>query len=185
MRGMDELGSSHVQRVVVRNNLFEDVDGRYGDGYGRFLMMSRGTIDVKVEHNTVWHTGGVMFAGGEPHLGFVFRDNLLKLGGSGITGHARAPGNDTIKFYFPGGEFRRNVLIGLPEEPYPGNNFYPRTPEAVGFVDLARGNYRLLPSSKYKRAATDGKDIGCDFDELDAALEWYGGSAAGRTQGAR
>ena len=185
MRGKDVLESSRVQRVVVRNNLFEDVDGKYGEGYGRFLMVGRGTIDVRVEHNTVWHTGSIMFAGGEPNLGFVFKNNLLRLAGSGITGHARSPGNDTIRFYFPGGEFRRNVLIGLPQEPHPENNFYPRTPEAVGFVDFARGNYRLLPGSKYKNAATDGKDIGCDFDELDAALAWYGGSAAGRNQGRR
>jgi hypothetical protein len=48
-------------------------------------------------------------------------------------------------------------------------NYFPPTPKAIGFVDFTGGNYRLAPNSKYKNAATDGKDIGCDFDALIAA----------------
>jgi hypothetical protein len=39
----------------------------------------------------------------------------------------------------------------------------------VGFVDFRGGDYRLGPSSPYRRAASDGTDIGVDFDELRAA----------------
>jgi hypothetical protein len=33
-------------------------------------------------------------------------------------------------------------------------------------IDRAGGDYRLAPDSPFRRRATDGKDIGCDFDEL-------------------
>jgi hypothetical protein len=36
-------------------------------------------------------------------------------------------------------------------------------------VDFAKGNYALAPSSRYKNAGTDGKDIGADIAGLNAA----------------
>jgi hypothetical protein len=39
----------------------------------------------------------------------------------------------------------------------------------VGFVDSARGDYRFKTDSPYRKRATDGKDVGCDFDALSAA----------------
>jgi uncharacterized protein (TIGR03437 family) len=47
----------------------------------------------------------------------------------------------------------------------------------VGFVNRPGGNYRLGPTSPYKNGGTDGKDIGCDFDALNAAIN--GPSAPG------
>jgi len=38
----------------------------------------------------------------------------------------------------------------------------------VGFVDFAKGNYRLRPSSRFKKLA-EGKDIGADIDALGPA----------------
>jgi cellulose synthase/poly-beta-1,6-N-acetylglucosamine synthase-like glycosyltransferase len=40
----------------------------------------------------------------------------------------------------------------------------------VGFVDRARGDYRLRPSSPYRGAASDGTDVGADFRALADAL---------------
>ena len=40
---------------------------------------------------------------------------------------------------------------------------------AVGFVNLTGGNYRLASTSPYKNAATDGSDVGCNIDALNAA----------------
>jgi hypothetical protein len=37
-------------------------------------------------------------------------------------------------------------------------------------VDWKRGNYRLAAASRYKGRGTDGRDIGCDIDALEAAL---------------
>jgi uncharacterized protein (TIGR03437 family) len=52
----------------------------------------------------------------------------------------------------------------------PSGNFYPAIVTDVGFVDFAGGNYRLTSSSPYSKAGSDGKDVGVDFDQLNAAL---------------
>ncbi len=59
------------------------------------------------------------------------------------------------------------------------NNYFPPDPASVQFVNYANGgmdyhNYALANASPYKNAATDGRDIGVDFGELEAALamEW-------------
>src|SRR6185369_7001269 len=74
--------------------------------------------------------------------------------------------------YYPSWVFAGNVLAELPSDvspsQYPTNTFFPANFNAQ-FVDAANGNYRLASSSPYKGAATDGKDIGCDFDQLEAA----------------
>ena len=36
-------------------------------------------------------------------------------------------------------------------------------------MNYAKGNYALAPSSPYKNAGTDGKDIGADIAGLNAA----------------
>src|ERR1044071_1410400 len=53
---------------------------------------------------------------------------------------------------------------------YPQKNFFPPSLDRVGFIDLAGKTFRLSSSSAYKNAATDGKDVGVDFDVLKAAL---------------
>ena len=49
---------------------------------------------------------------------------------------------------------------------YPPNNYFPLTADEVGMTNYNNGldgNYTLLPSSPYKNAGTDGKDIGADI----------------------
>jgi hypothetical protein len=65
--------------------------------------------------------------------------------------------------------FLMNVVVGATPSLYPPNNFFPASLDKVGFVDLAGGNYRLAASSPYKKAGTDGRDIGADIDALPAA----------------
>jgi hypothetical protein len=47
---------------------------------------------------------------------------------------------------------RRNVLVGGPAASYPTDNFFPPSLDGVGFVERQRGDYRLAPSSAFKRA---------------------------------
>ena len=77
---------------------------------------------------------------------------------------------ETINTYFPGSVFMKNVMVGGPSGIYPPDNFFPPSFDQVVFVDRAAGNYRLAPASPYKNAGTDSKDIGCDFDALNAAI---------------
>ena len=70
--------------------------------------------------------------------------------------------------------FQKNVIeglasTGLPQSSYPVNNYFPLDWAAVQFMDFANGNYILAPSSPFKNAGTDGKDIGADIAGLNAA----------------
>jgi hypothetical protein len=49
---------------------------------------------------------------------------------------------------------------------FPPGNWNPASIRSVGFVDPNNHNYRLLASSPYYKAASDGKDVGCDVDQL-------------------
>ena len=77
----------------------------------------------------------------------------------------------TLRDYFPGPVFRRNVIQGGDPAKYPVDNFFPATMADLKFVYLAGGNYRLQASSPYKNMGTDGKDCGADIDGVDAATK--------------
>jgi hypothetical protein len=70
-------------------------------------------------------------------------------------------------------------MIGAPAGPlyaaqslasFPSGNWNPADISTIGFTDPASANYRLLSSSRYYRAASDGKDVGVDMDQLRAHL---------------
>ena len=87
-----------------------------------------------------------------------------------MIGTGTGPGSPTLERYFPRGVIEKNVMVGARGGQYPERNFFPGSPKGVGFVDPARGDYRLAADSRYKKAGTDGKDPGVDMDELAAAL---------------
>jgi hypothetical protein len=100
-----------------------------------------------------------------PSPAFVFRNNIALFSNYGVLGSGHGTGLEALAFYYPGSEFRRNVIIGAPSGNYPPDNFFPSSVDLV-FVDFANGNYHLSPNSPYLNAGTDGKDIGCDLTAL-------------------
>ena len=155
--------------MLIRNNLFEDVDAATWGGHGRLFQLLDGTRNVTIEHNTAFLSGqGVLFADGSPHRGFTFRNNISAFGQYGVIGTGTAPGTATLTTYFPGALFQRNVLAGDNADwyaaHYPQDNVLLASLEEVGFVDLAGGDYRLAASSAYNNTGTDGKDIGANID---------------------
>ena len=85
---------------------------------------------------------------------------------------------NTIASCFPSYRTLHNVIVDTRNERVPplssvisGSNFYPASPNAIGFVDPAKGNYQLSPGSPYKGKASDGKDPGVDMAALLAALK--------------
>jgi len=174
--GRDDLKvSQEAQRILIRNNLFEDIGGPRWGADGRLFQILAETADVVIDHNTAFHTGNIITTDRGPHTGFIYRNNIAPHNEYGIIGNDSAPGNRTIATYFPGAVIRRNVIAGGQAAIYPGDNFFPASLAQVGFVDLAQGNYRLAPTSAYKGAGTDGKDVGADFDELSAPAAVVGG----------
>ncbi len=165
----DPNPSQSMKRVLIQNNVFEDVNGARWGGHGRVFQILDyrvGTTDVVIDHNTAFQDGPVVFADGKPHAGFVYRNNLSSKGNYGVFGSGASEGLVTIRTYFPGAVFLKNVVVGATPSFYPPDNFFPTSMEKVGFVDLAGGNYRLGVSSPYKKAGTDGRDIGADIDAL-------------------
>jgi len=170
MHGSDDNAPSMAsRRFRIANNLLEDIDGKRWNGGGIAFQINRGPHDLTIENNSVFHTGSVVTVGIKPNQNLVFRNNLFPHNEYGVKGDGAGTGNGTIDTYFSGSEFRKNVMVGGSSADYPPDNFFPPSFDQVGFVNPAAGDYRLTPSSPYKNAGTDKKDIGCDFDALDAA----------------
>ncbi len=161
----DAAPSGPARRIAIRNNLFDDVGGSRWGGGGRLLQLLNGVADLAFEHNTCLHTGNAVTAEGAVHTGFVFRNNIVLQNDYGVTGAGKASGKSTLDAFFPDAQFVRNVIVGGDASVYPPDNFFPRSVDQVGFMDRERGDYRLAKSSRYTRAATDGKDAGVDFSE--------------------
>jgi hypothetical protein len=173
--------SDQAKRILIRNNLFEDVGSSRWGGGGRLFQILRDADSVVIEHNTAFQEGNLITVDGEPTRGFIYRNNIAPNAGYGVVGRGTAPGVPTLQTFFPASEFRRNVIVGASASSHPPDNFYPRSFGEVGFRDINRGDYRLADSSPYRRAGTDGADIGVDFDALLTAL----GPLADQVRGGR
>jgi hypothetical protein len=167
----DNAPSQQAKRILIRDNLFEDIGGPRWGGGGRLFQVVARAADVVIDHNTALQTGNILTTEGGPHTGFVFTNNIVPNNEYGMIGTGTAPGRRTLSGYFPDAVVRRNAIVAGPADAYPEDNFFPPSLAAVGFVDVAGSDYRLGPSSPYRRAATDGADVGVDFDALAAAVQ--------------
>jgi hypothetical protein len=166
--------SVEMENVRVENNLFEDIDGGKWGGSGIFVQVTT-TTGVRIDHNTVVHSGSALSAyetvnNAGPSSGFVMTNNIVQHNDYGITGQGQGIGTRAINWFFPKAVIRRNVITGADASRYPPDNFYPFGLGEIKFVDWKRGNYRLAATSRYKGRGTDGRDVGCDIDALEAAL---------------
>ena len=174
--GMNFLGSDNEkpsQRstgALVANNLFTDIRGPF--------MTMNGYNNVTLDHNTSFQTSNTYTLYGDQALGYVSTNNLTIENPWGIFGDGGYMGTAGLVKYTPSYVFSKNLMVGASSSMNPSGNFYPAVVSDVSFVDFAAGNYRLSSSSPYSKAGTDGKDIGVDFDQLNAAL---GGSAPSST----
>lgn len=175
MAGMDNAyPSQRTNRILIKNNLWYDIGGDTWRGRGSakdLFQMVRGPQNVTIEHNTALQMGNILTADGSPTSDyFTFRDNITMHNTYGVHGSGSKIGSGTLATYFTSINFTNNVIIN---NPYP--NMYPSTTlntpsvETVGFIDPTQNKYQLTSSSQYHRAATDGTDIGVNWDELATA----------------
>lgn len=156
--------SGQASQLRLLNNLWENVEGMWFQG-------TEGAKDVLIEHNThLQKSGSIMSLYGKPTEGFVYRYNLTLRTGYGVKGDGTGEGVVALTKFSTRYDFAKNVIVGAKAGEYPPGNFYPASVEQVGFVDFAKGNYRLGPSSRFKKLA-EGKDIGADIDALGPALQ--------------
>ena len=171
MLGRDDNNSSQqAKRIAIRNNVFLDVGGKWGPG--RLFQMLDGMSGVTIDHNTAFHTGGILFGGDHaPHTSFVFQNNVVMLNEVGVIGSSAGEGNDSLKRYFPDAVFRRNVIVGGVAGRYPTDNFFPASLQDAGLAIPRDQDFRLTLVRPYSRAATDGRDPGADADAVAKALD--------------
>jgi hypothetical protein len=152
--------------ITIRNNLFLDVSKASYGGTGA-LLLTNGGDGITVDHNTVFTDGtSVVFADGVAALGMSFTNNIVPDNIWAIKGSGTAAGNGTIAKYYPGSIFRRNVFTAGHASTYPTDNFFPANVAAVGFADIAGGNYQLTAASPYLTSATDGSPVGADVTAI-------------------
>lgn len=165
----DNHPSRQTKRILIKNNLFDDIGGVRWGGGGRLFQMVQETEGVVVDHNTAFQSGNIITAEGK-HDRFHYTNNISLHNEYGMIGSGTGVGNPTLTTYFPGAIVRKNVIIGGNSGQYPGDNFFPASLDAVRFLGGGGSRYCLAGSSRYKSAATDGKDVGVDFDALSAAM---------------
>jgi hypothetical protein len=171
----DTYPSKQLRDLVIRNNLFTDINQVAWGGTGIFLQIGDEAADVHVEHNTVMQSGNaVMVYGGTPAAprvarGFRFTSNIARHNTYGIFGNGVGTGNPAIATYFPGGVVVGNVLAGGTANAYPAGNVFPTVADLMAqFENAAADNYRLIASSSL-RSLPQGVP-GVDVDELQRAM---------------
>jgi hypothetical protein len=178
----DQHPSQRTRRILIAQNLFEDVGGSRWGGNGTLLQIIEGVGDLRVEHNTALQSGNIIMAEGAPHERFVFRGNIVTHNEHGITGTGTAPGASTLERYFPGAVVEQNVIVGAGRARYPGENRFPGSLAEVGFVDPGRGDYRLAGGRGSLRDRAAAPAPGADPDAL-AMARAAAGLSAGRPGG--
>ena len=169
----DNHPSEQARRIAIRNNVFLDVGGTWGNG--RLFQLLEGTHGVAIVHNTAFQTGSLLFGGDHPpHTGFVFEGNVVPHNEYGITASGTGPGNQTLEKFFPGAVFRGNVIVGAKAANYPVNNAFPASLEEIGAVLPQHGAKLALPQLTLRgssgRGAADGGPPGADIAAVQKAL---------------
>lgn len=168
MLGLDpNQPGERMSRVLIRNNLWDGLEGRRWRSHGMFFQIS-GSPDVVVDHNTVLHTGTVISTYEAPSPNFVYTNNLSAHNEYGVKGAGMASGRDTINQFLPGAIFTGNILAGGAKANYPQGNHFPRSLAEACVIDRS-GEFRLTLLKPYLASGTDGKDIGCDLAALAKA----------------
>jgi hypothetical protein len=169
----DNHPSEQTRRIAIRNNVFLDVGGSWGNG--RLFQLLEGTHGIAIVHNTAFQTGSLLFGGDHPpHTGFVFEGNVVPHNEYGITASGTGPGNQTLEKFFPGAVFRGNVIVGAKAANYPANNAFPASLDEVVAVSPQHGAKLALPQLTLRgrsgRGAAGGGTPGADITAVQKAL---------------
>jgi hypothetical protein len=145
------------RNLVIRNNLFADIDKEKWGGSGQFLKISEWD-GLTIENNTVINTGNITSAYGKPARNMIFRNNIVVNSGYGIMGDDASPGGETITKYFPRASIVKNIIVGGNKSLYGSDNYYVSSIRQIGFTDTK--DYLLPTSNPYKSRGYEGKAIG-------------------------
>ena len=188
-----------LQRVQFLNNLIYGMDVRGVSAGGRVspigispngrsgctVFVAMGMESLIVRYNTVYD-----FKGNAPTLlcadstsnganaGLEIRDNIYTASPAALSATTGAAGAEAFNALWtehptPAWMVTNNVFCCNPTanttSTTPPGNSWAASLSAIGFVNAAGGDFRLLPSSPYKAPA--GADPGVNMDALEAAIK--------------
>lgn len=165
--------SRQTNHIVVRDNVFDGIDGAEWGGDGVFLQLTDTPRDITIDHNTIVQrrSASLVKMDGGAIEGFTLTNNIASHGEFGIIGNDHGVGLDSIRTFLPGAVIARNVLAGGRAALYPPDNLFPSLEELRRqFADAGGHDYRLAPGSAWRRAATDGRDLGAAAPALAATI---------------
>jgi hypothetical protein len=178
--GHDVDPSQQANHITIENNIFHDLTAATWGAGSRFLLIGDGADTIVVDHNTVNTTNSTivhLYGASTPDTNVRYTNNMSAHNLYGVIGDGVGIGLPAITAYWPGAEFAANVLAGGKAANYPTGNHFPTVAVwQAQFVDFAGGDYRLLGSSPYKNAGTDGKDLGANVDAIAA---WVANATSG------
>jgi hypothetical protein len=173
------------ERYSIHDVVVDDIQGTAAKGFGIFaqISMSGAAVlrDVKLDHITAFPPKSLLVVGGPasgPRMaGFSITNSVFTVGDIpiGSTGGgpqrncaAQRGADEVLSGCFSPYTFDHNALIdgggGWPK----GNMSLKKVSDArlADYRDGNGGDYHILPGSKLKGAASDGKDIGADIDAI-------------------
>jgi hypothetical protein len=152
-------------RVLVQNNLYNDISARWGGGWAFEITSATGLLaahDITIDHNTAFPDTAVLTLGDSGQAANVaLINNICDSGTYGIKGNNAASGTAALNLYISPYFYSDNVFISSSGTGagYPSGTFW-NTQAEVKFTDFSLANYQLVSTSPYHNAGTDGKDIG-------------------------
>ncbi len=114
--------------------------------------------DVRITNSIISSLPGIIITGtgNGGSCAFTGKSNLIRL-------------NQCLA---PGYSVTANALIGATDT-WPAGNFFPKSPDTIGFRRYSQGkggDYGLLPSSPYRHAALDGRDLGANVELVQSSV---------------
>lgn len=176
-----------LNRVLVENNILYNLLST--DTF--FIALagnSGGFSDITIRHNTQVDRGvtngclvyyGDGEGAGNEITRFAYHNNLVVQGSYGVFGNNKPVGLPATSFYVDGYDFQSNAVIAADPSYFSGSDpnwagwLFPADFDEVEFTNTefySISDFKLLNTSPYYQAGTDGKDIGADIDEILATI---------------
>lgn len=176
--GVDnQAPSQEAKRIKIGNNLFLDV---LNPGDMAYFLQVSGSESVQVNHNTIQQAGNIISAYGTPAKNFSFTNNIVQFNNYGIACFIEGTtqcGSISYCHCFSQMTLRGNVIADNANvsasysvsDAFPPGNFVVASYQKIGFVDISKDDWSLLPTSPFRNRGTDGRDPGVDFKLLNAS----------------
>ena len=159
-----EHPSKSTARILIKNNQLT-ANGLNNAAGWAFLLLAA-PLDVTIDHNTIFSSTAFLVAENAPGQGktdrFTFTNNIV-VSSAGLIGRGTGPGLNTLNTFFSNWTIAKNAITSGSENAYPSGNFFPFQMSDIRFVNAVSGNFSLAGTSPYKKAGTDGLDLGADL----------------------